>query len=236
MSDHDPFSDPFSPGPFSPEPVTSMPATPSAPPPAPSNPPPAPAPVVASAAPARKASDSAAMSPITVFIGSYAFAGIAAVLLATAIALLVALSDFRASGLVIIALAVASVAVAAVVLWLGLLDERGRRWARTTTWVVCGLSVCAAVAVFVLEPGNSVAWFAQLAQLGAGLTVIVAVASALLLALPASNAYFHSANKPEPTLPKASKVPATWAPSQPRPSHTPPPAPPPPVPDDDPFS
>ena len=175
------------------------------------------------------------MSPITVFIGSYAFAGIAAVLLATAIALLVALSDFRASGLVIIALAVASVAVAAVVLWLGLLDERGRRWARTTTWAVCGLSVCAAVAVFVLEPGNSVAWFAQLAQLGAGLTVIVAVASALLLALPASNAYFHSA-MPKPTLPKAAKVPAAWTPSQPPPSHTPPPAPPPPVPDDDPFS
>ena len=135
MSDHDPFSDPFSP-----EPVTSAPATPpgpsatpSAPPPVFSNRPPAPAPVVAPAAPAREKSDSIGLSPITVFIGSYAFAGIAAVLLATAIALLVALSDFRSQHLVIVAFAAASVVVAAVVLWLGLFDDRGRPWARTAT-------------------------------------------------------------------------------------------------------
>jgi hypothetical protein len=229
VSDHDPFSGPFSPDPFSPEPARSAPV---APPPI-SAPPPAPAPVVAPPAPARQKLESVGMSPITVFIGSYAFAGIAAVLLATAIALLVALSDFRASGLVIIALAVASVAVATVVLWLGLLDERGRRWARTTTWAVCGLSVAAAVAVFILEPGSSVTWFGQLVQLGAGLTIVVAVASAVLLALPASNAYFHTGPKTEP---KPAKVPAAWTPSQLPPSHTPPPAPPPPVPDDDPFS
>ena len=173
------------------------------------------------------------MSPITVFVGSYAFAGIAAVLLAMAIALLVAMSDFSASGLMIVALAVAAVAVAATVVWLGFFDERGRRWARTATWAVCGLSVAAAVAVFILEPGSSVTWFGQLVQLGAGLTIVVAVASAVLLALPASNAYFHSAPKTEPKPPK---TPAAWTPSQPPPSHTPPPAPPPPVPDDDPFS
>ena len=133
--------DPFSPDPFSPEPVTSV-GNPSAPPPVSGNPPPAPCPSgrTARRLPVRNP-DSVGMSPITVFIGSYAFAGIAAVLLATTIALLVALSDFRASGLVIIALAVASVAVATVVLWLGLLDERGRRWARTTTWAVRSLRV-----------------------------------------------------------------------------------------------
>ena len=232
LSDHDPFSDPFSPEPATPAPVA--PATPSAPPPVLSNLPPAPAPVVAPAARAREKSDSVGMSPITVFIGSYAFAGVAAVLLATAIALLVALSDFRSQHLVIVAFAAASVVVAAVVLWLGLFDDRGRRWARTATWAVCGLAVCAAVAVFVLEPGYSVSWFGQLAQLGAGLTVVAAVASALLLALPASNAYFQSA--PEPKTPKAPKVTAAWTPSQPPASYTPAPATPPPAPDEDPFS
>ena len=231
MSDHDPFSDPFSP-----EPVTSAPAppatppgpsaTPSAPPPVFSNRPPAPAPVVAPAAPAREKSDSIGLSPITVFIGSYAFAGIAAVLLATAIALLVALSDFRSQHLVIVAFAAASVVVAAVVLWLGLFDDRGRPWARTATWAVCGLAVCTAVAVFVFEPGNSVAWFGQLTELGAGLTIVAAIASALLLALPASNAYFQVA--PEP---KSTKAVATSTPSQP-----PAPATPSPAPDEDPFS
>ena len=98
---------------------------------------------------------------------------------------------------------------------------------------MCGLSVAAAIAVFILEPGSSVTWFGQLVQLGGGLTIVVAVASAVLLALPASNAYFHTGQKTEP---KPAKVPAAWTPSQPRPSHTPPPAPPPPVPDDDPFS
>jgi heme/copper-type cytochrome/quinol oxidase subunit 4 len=171
------------------------------------------------------------MSPMTVFIGSYAFAGIAAMLLATAIALLVALSDFPSSGLVIIAVAAASLVLAAIVLWLGLFDDRGRRWARTATWAVCGLAVCTAVAVFVLEPGNSVAWFAQLVQLGAGLTLAAAVASALLLALPASNAYFQAAPEPHPR-----KSPAAWAPSQPPVSDTPAPAMPTDASDHDPFS
>lgn len=217
MSDHDPFSDPFSPEPITPTPAVPS-ATSAAPPPMSSNPPPAPARVAAPANPAQ-------MSPITVFFGSFAFAGIAAVLLATTIALLVALSDFRTSALVIVAVAVAAAAVAAIVLWLGLFDERGRAWARTATWAVCGIAVCAAVAVFVLEPGSSVSWFGQLAQLGAGLTIVVSVASALLLALPASNTYFQAEPKPEP------KPVAASTPSQP-------PGPPMPAaaPDDDPFS
>lgn len=204
MSDHDPFSDPFSP-----EPITPTPAVPAPPPPA------------RVAAPAHPAQ----MSPITVFFGSFAFAGIAAVLLATAIALVMALSDFRSSRLVIVAVTVAAVAVAAIVLWLGLFDERGRRWARTATWAVCGLAVCAAVAVFVVEPGSSVSWFGQLAQLGAGSTIVAAVASALLLALPASNAYFQAAPKLE------SKPVAAFNYSQP-----PAPSMPTAEPDDDPFS
>ena len=219
MSDHDPFSDPFSPGPFSPgsaAPTPAAPPPPAAPSPARFNPRPAPVP---------KASDSVGMSPITVFVASFAFAGIAAVLLATAIALLVALSDFRTSALAIIGVAVAAVVVAAMILWLGLFAERGRPWARAATWAVCGLAVCAAIAVFVLGPGSSVSWFGQLAQLGAGLTIVVSVASALLLALPASNTYFQAEPKPEP------KPVAASTPSQP-------PGPPMPAaaPDDDPFS
>ncbi len=230
MSDHDPFSDPFSPDPFSAAPVAPTPAAvpPIAPPPPAAstarNLPPAPTPVVAPAKPAE-------MSPVTVFFGSYAFAGIAAVLLATAIALIVAPSDFHTSTLMVVAVAVAAVLVAAIVLWLVLFDERGRRWARTATWAVCGLAVCAAVAVFVLEPGSSVSWFGQLAQFGAGLTIVVTVASALLLALPASNAYFRAEPKAEPKPPK---VPAAWTPPQPQAS--PSPAPPTAAPDDDPFS
>jgi MFS family permease len=238
MSDHDPFSDPFSPESFTPAPVAPTPAMPSAPPPVASNLPPAPAPVIAPPAPVRKTSDSVSLSPPTVFIGSYAFAGIAALVLASAIALLVALSDFHArhqdvSGLVVAANIVAAVVVAAIVLWLGLFDERGRRWARTATWAVCGLAVGAAVAVFVLEPGNSVTWFGQLVQLGAGLTIVAAVASAVLLALPASNAYFHTEPQTEP---KPAKVPAAWTPSQPPASPMPPPTAPTFAPDDDPFS
>lgn len=195
MSDQhqDPFADPFSSEPAPPTPSFGAPASPDLPPPPPM-------PTAAPAPPARAAQG---LSPAAVFFGSYVFAGIAALLLATAIALLVAISDFRSrhggtSGSVLVAAAAGFVVVAALVVSLGVLDDRGRSWARTATWVVCGLGLCAGVAVFILDPGESVAWFAQLLHMGAVVTIIVSVASAVLLALPESNEYFRKASRSEP--------------------------------------
>jgi hypothetical protein len=195
MSDQhqDPFADPFSSEPAPPTPSFGAPASPDLPPPPP----------MPTAPPAPPARAVQGLSPASVFFGSYVFAGIAALLLATAIALLVAISDFRSghggtSGSVLVAAATGFVVVAALVVSLGVLDDRGRSWARTATWVVCGLGLCAAAAVFVLDPGESVAWFAQLLHVGAVVTIIVSVASAVLLALPESNEYFRTASRPEP--------------------------------------
>lgn len=200
MSGHpqDPFSDPFA-DPFSPGPA---PSTQSWGPPSPDLPPP-PAVPASVPAPGPAARKTTPVSPATVFFGSYVFAGIAALLLATAIALLVAISDFRSlqggtSGSVLAATATGFVVLAALVVSLGVLDDRGRRWARALTWGVCGLALCAAVGVFVLDPGKSVAWFAQLLHVGAVVTIVIAVASAVLLALPESNAYFGNTTGPEP--------------------------------------
>lgn len=205
--------------PFSPQP----PAAPSpGPGPGPSDLPPPPVPAVPAASPE---------SPTTVYWGSYLFVGVAAVLAATAIAALIGLADFRsrhsASGPVLVAVAVAAVVVAAIVVGLGVLDERGHRWARTMTWLVCGLAACAAVAVLIVEPGSSVTWFAQLARLGAAATVVVAVASAVLLALPASNAYFTRPATPQPAWTPSPPLAGTHPPSAGMPAEEP---------DHDPFS
>jgi hypothetical protein len=222
---HDPFFDPFSPEP-------QVPATPPMPP-APTDLPPAPVPAAAPTREARASKARARVSPATVFLGSYAFVGIAAVLLATAIATLVALSDFRAqrggvSGPVLVAVAAVLVIVAAVVVWLAVLDDRGRGWARTATWVVCGLAVCAALAIFVVDPGASVAWFAQLLRLAAVAMFLVSALSAVLLALPQSNAHFQRVVRPEHV--------AAQPISQPAASYTPAPEPPADESDHDPFS
>lgn len=186
------------------------------------------------------------MSPATVFFGSYVFAGIAALLLAAAIAVLVAISDFRArgsaSGPVLVATAAGLIVVAALVVSLGVLDDRGRSRARIVTWVVCGLGAAAGAAIFAVDPGGSVAWFGQLLHVGAVATIIISVASAVLLALPESNAYFRR-NGPKPvtasTFPQSPAFPPPRqppAPVQPPAGSTPPPRTPANDPDYDPFS
>ncbi|MDM4139012.1 hypothetical protein [Mycobacterium sp. FLAC0960] len=188
------------------------------------------------------------MSPATVFFGSYVFAGIAALLVAAAIAVLVAISDFRArgstSGPALVAAAAGLIVVAALVVSLGVLDDRGRSGARVVTWVVCGLGLASGAAIFVVDPGESVAWFDQLLHVGAVVTIIVSVAAAALLALPDSNAYFRqSGPKPVPasTFPQhvAFPPPAPHqppAPPQPPAGSAPPPRTPANDPDYDPFS
>ncbi|MCV7243030.1 hypothetical protein H7J83_09775 [Mycobacterium mantenii] len=213
MSDpsQDPFFDPFSPEPVSPAPPWGPPTSPSAAPPP-------------SAAPRPPAAQKVAgFSPATVFFGSYVFAGIAALLLATAIAVLIAISDLRSrgstSGPMMVAAAAGLIVVAALVVSLGVLDDRGRSWARLVTWGVCGVGLCAGIAVFVLDPGESVAWFGQLLHVGAVATMIIAVASAILLALPESNAYFHPGRRAKPVastaFPQPSAFSASPAPYQP---------------------
>ncbi|OBH43876.1 hypothetical protein A5688_09735 [Mycobacterium mantenii] len=178
------------------------------------------------------------------------FAGIAALLLATAIAVLIAISDFRSrgstSGPIMVAAAAGLIVVAALVVSLGVLDDRGRGWARLVTWGICGIGLCAGIAVFVLDPGESVAWFGQLLHVGAVVAMIISVASAILLALPKSNAYFQSGRRPQPVaapaFPQPSAFSASPAPYRPPASPQPPAssAPPPGCPandsDYDPFS
>lgn len=224
MSDpsQDPFFDPFSPEPVSPAPPWGPPTSPpAAPPPAAARPPTAPPPAAAPRPPA--AQKVAGLSPATVFFGSYVFAGIAALLLAAAIAVLIAISDFRSrgstSGPLMVAAAAGLIVVAALVVSLGVLDDRGRNWARLVTWGVCALGLCAGIAVFVLDPGESVAWFGQLLHVGAVATMIIAVASAVLLALPESNAYFYPGRRAKPVastaFPQPSAFSASPAPYQP---------------------
>jgi MFS-type transporter involved in bile tolerance (Atg22 family) len=188
------------------------------------------------------------MSPAVVFFGSYVFAGIAALLLAAAIAVLVAISDFRArgstSGPVLVVTAAGLIVAAALVVSLGVLDDRGRSRARIVTWVVCGLGIATSAAVFAVSPGESVAWFGQLLQVGAIVTIVISIASAALLALPESNAYFRQSRpKPVPAPPFPQSVafrpPATRQPpppAQPPAGSVPPPRPPANDPDYDPFS
>ncbi|OBK28824.1 hypothetical protein A5659_05175 [Mycobacterium sp. 1165196.3] len=172
---------------------------------------------------ASSAKAAAGMSPAAVFFGSYVFAGIAALLLAAAIAVLVAISDFRArgstSGPVLVATAAGLIVVAALVVSLGVLDDRGRSRARIVTWVFCGLGLAAGAAVFVVDPGGSVAWFGQLLQVGAVATIIISVASAVLLALPESNAYFRQ-GRPAPVTASTFPQSAAFPPPVP---HRPPP-------------
>lgn len=255
VSDHsqDPFFDPFSPEPVSPTPSWGPPASPGLPPPPAAPRPPAaqPPPVAAPpvrppAAPARAA---AGMSPATVFFGSYVFAGIAALLLAAAIALLVAISDFRSrgstSGPLLVATAAGLIVVAALVVSLAVLTDRGHSWARIVTWGACVLGLCTGVAVFVLDPGESVAWFGQLLHVGAVVAMIISAASAALLGLPESSAYFRQGSRPEPiaapAFPQPAAFPAPSAPQQPpapsqSPGSTSPPRTPANDPDYDPFS
>jgi hypothetical protein len=181
-----------------------------------------------------KSESKPAISPPTVFLGSYAFAGIAAVLLAAAIALGLALSDFRSqhiSPTLILAFIAASLVLATAVLWLGVLDGRGYMWARKATWGVCAAALCAAAAVFVFDPGTSVAWFGQLLRFGAVVLMVVAVIASLLLGLPQSNAYFSPRKESEPI---AAAAPSPPSPSAPR--YTPAPWMPTNEPDPDPFS
>ncbi|OBI45723.1 hypothetical protein A5708_14185 [Mycobacterium colombiense] len=174
------------------------------------------------------AEKAAALSPATVFFGSYVFAGIAALLLATAIAVLVAISDFRSrgstSGPLMVATAAGLIVVAALVVSLAVLTDRGRSWARIVTWGVCGLGLCTGVAVFVLDPGASVAWFGQLLHVGAIVATIIAVASAVLLALPGSSAYFRQGSQVKPVAAPAFPQPAAF-PTLPAPRQSPPPPP-----------
>lgn len=236
MSDHshDPFFDPFSPQPVSPVPSWGAPPPP---PDAPARPAPAPRPPTAPP-PARRPLPSAksvtGLSPATVFFGSYVFAGIAALLLAAAIAVLVAISDFRSrgsgSGPLLVATAAGLIVIAALVVSLAVLTDRGRSWARLVTWGACGLGLCTGVAIFVLDPGRSVAWFGQLLQVGAAVAIIISVASAALLGLPESSAYFRQGGAPEPVaapaFPQPVAFPQPSAPQQPPPPQPPPPQPP----------
>ncbi|WP_459972333.1 hypothetical protein, partial [Mycobacterium sp. MUNTM1] len=172
----------------------------------------------------------AGLSPATVFFGSYVFAGIAALLLATAIAVLVAISDFRSrgstSGPLLVATAAGLIVVAALLVSLAVLTDRGHGWARNVTWGVCGLGLCSGVGVFVVNPGESVAWFGQLLHVGAVAGAVISAASAALLALPESNAHFRRCNRPEPVAASAFPQPAAF-PAPPAPRQPPPPAQPP---------
>ncbi|OBG78848.1 hypothetical protein A5700_01265 [Mycobacterium sp. E1214] len=243
---HDPSFDPFSPEPAAPPTAFGPPSRPLPPPPQPRPgfppprpgfppPPPRPAPPVQSqvsrhpppAFPAAAPPTRAAASPATVFGGSYALGGIAALLISAAIAVLASIPSFRAQpggppGPLLVGGASALVVVAAAVVSLGVLDERGRRWARVASWVVCGVAVGAAAAVLAFDPARSVAWFAQLLQVGAVVTVILAVAAAVLLALPPSNAYFGGATKPKPLAIPGFPPPTAFA--QPAAGPAPPPA------------
>lgn len=142
-------------------------------------------------------------SPAAVFGGSWALGGIAALLASAAIAALASIPSFRAQqgsppGPLLVGGAAALVVLAAAVVSLSVLDERGRGWARIASWAVCGAGVAAAAAVLAFDPARSVAWLARLLQVGAVMTVIVSVAAAVLLALPPSNAYFHGKTQAKP--------------------------------------
>lgn len=235
MSDHsqDPFFDPFSPESVSPTPSWGPPASPGPPPPAASRPPAARPPVAPPPSvrpPARSSRAATGLSPATVFFGSYVFAGIAALLLATAIAVLVAISDFRSrgstSGPLLVATAAGLIVVAALLVSLAVLTDRGRGWARNVTWGVCGLGLCTGVAVFALDPAESVAWFGQLLHVGAVVGMIISLVAATLLGLPESSAYFHRGSRPEPVGAPAFAQPAAF-PAPPAPHQPPPPAHPP---------
>ncbi|TVT41040.1 hypothetical protein FNH05_23085, partial [Amycolatopsis rhizosphaerae] len=144
--------------------------------------------------------------PAAVFAGSYLFVGVAALALAGGIGALFAIPELghyeseraaddaagklATTGLVLYA--VLAVVFSFLCLLLAILDGRGRSAARVLTWVLGGLTVCFNGGLLIVGPYDSVPWYRNLTQLAAVATVLLAIGSATLLALPASHGYFRA--------------------------------------------
>ncbi|MEE2853095.1 MAG: hypothetical protein VX424_10645 [Actinomycetota bacterium] len=206
--------------------------------------------------PAPQAVDSSKL-PDTVAFASWLFAGIGAVMLTLAIAVAMAIPEFDwyygSHTWLALSAAAAGVLLGAAIIWQAIRIVRHRRLARPVAVLACGLTLALAAFGLIVGPGSAVAWFTHLTQAGAITAAVTAVATGVLLFLPASNAYLHrDAHKPPPPPTFAEIVnaaqhgPTATAPPQhppasnraPTPQHPPAsnPAPPPRPADFDPFS
>lgn len=198
-------------------------------------PPPPAAPGQSNPAPQLRAVDAANL-PDTVAFASWLFAGTGAVMLTLAIAVAMAIPEFDwyygSHTPLAMSAATAGVLLGAAVIWQAIRIVKHRRLARPIAVIGCGLTLSLAVFGLIAGPGSAVAWFAHLTQAGAVTAGVTAVATGVLLFLPASNAYLHrDAHKPPPPptfaeiVNAAQNAPRTTAAQQYSPTSNPPPAP-----------
>ena len=204
-------------------------------PPSQALPPPPAAPRRSGPAPQRLATD-AAQLPDTVAFASWLFAGIGAVMLTMAIAVAMAIPEFdwyyRSDTWLAVSAATAGVLLGAAIIWQAIRIVKHRRLARPVAVIGCVLTLSLAAFGLIVGPGSAVAWFTHLTQAGAITAAVTAVATGVLLFLPASNAYLHrDAHKPPPPptfaeiVNAAQNAPTATAPPQRPPAYNPPPAP-----------
>lgn len=211
-----------------PPPRTRAPAAPRRErPPSQALPPPPAAPRRTAPTPRRPAVE-ASQLPDTVAFASWLFAGIGAVMLTLAIAVAMAIPEFDwyygSHTWLGVSAAAAGVLLGAAIIWQAIRIVRHRRLARPIAVIGCGLTLSLAAFGLIVGPGSAVAWFTRLTQAGAVTAAITALATGVLLFLPASNAYLHrDAHKPPPPPTFAEIVNA----AQPAPTATEPPQHPP---------
>ncbi|HEX5253267.1 MAG TPA: hypothetical protein VFW69_05245 [Mycobacterium sp.] len=183
--------------------ATSAPAAPlRARPPSQALPPPPAAPPQSNPARQRPAVDASEL-PDTVAFAGWLFAGVGAVMLTLAIAVAMAIPEFDwyygSHTWLAVSAATAGVLLGAAIIWQAIRIVKHRRLARPVAMIGCGLMLSLAAFGLIAEPGSAVAWFTHLTQAGAITAGITAVATGVLLFLPASNAYLHrDAHKPPP--------------------------------------
>lgn len=95
---------------------------------------------------------------------------------------------------------IVSLLVGAVYLTLAILSGRSYV-ARIVTWVVCGLTVCACTPGLV-SGTDDVPWYARLVLTMNGVMLALAIAAAILLALPAAHRHYRSRRPPRPPMPR----------------------------------
>jgi hypothetical protein len=100
------------------------------------------------------------------------------------------------TGILVFAIVLALITAIAFVT-LAILDLRGNNVARIITWVVCGLFICCTGYSGISNATNAAdlpGWYVGYSVVSVVLSLIIYIGVIVLLALPASNAYF----KPKP--------------------------------------
>lgn len=147
--------------------------------------------------------------PSQVFIAAYLFSGASALWLTAGLATLFAIPEYArhyadlnqdasagtVASVLLVLVALAAAAGTGLALLLSLLGAAGRSPARTLIYVLGGIAVAVATVLLPLDLFSAIPWHRWLMVGVAALTLILVVASGVLLALPASRTWFRQARE-----------------------------------------